>query len=94
MKKGRMVIEIEKNGDDKTVNLEVHSMTLEEICVAVGVSINNFICENTNDDYLRLLIRLQALSDISCSIGLEKLSKSIDCALEKAKEQIANEKEE
>jgi hypothetical protein len=94
MKKDRLVIEIERNGDDATVNLEVHGMTLQEICVAVGASINNFICENTNDDTVRLLIRVGALRDIACSIGLEKLSKSIDCALEKAKEQIANEKEE
>ena len=91
MKKGRLVIEIEKNGDDKTINLEVHGMTLQEICVAVGTSINNFICENTNDDYVRLLIRIGALRDISGSIGLEELSKIIDSALEMAKEKIANE---
>ena len=93
MKKGKLVIEVEKNGDDKTINLEIHGMTLQEICVVIGTSINNLICENTNDDTVRLLIRVQALSDISGSIGLEKLSKSIDCALEKAEEQIANEKE-
>jgi FtsZ-interacting cell division protein ZipA len=93
MEKGKLVIKIEKNGDDMTANFKVSDMTLQEICVAVGAGINDLICENTDDNAGRFLIRVQALRDIACSIGLEKLSKSIDSALEKAKEQIANEKE-
>ena len=38
-------------------------------------------------------MRVQAVRDISCFLGLEKLSKRLDSALEKAEELIANEKE-
>lgn len=93
MKKGKLIIEIEKNGDDMTAKLEVDDMTIQEVCVAVGTSINKIICDNTDDNAGRLLMRVQAMSDIACSIGLENLSKRIDSALEKAEEQIANEKE-
>lgn len=94
MKKGKLIIEIEKNGDDMTAKLEVDDMTIQDVCVAVGTSINKIICDNTDDnDAGRLLMRVQAMRDFACSIGLEKLSKSIDSALEKAEELIANEKE-
>lgn len=88
-----MIIEIEKNGDDMMANLEVRDMTIQEACVAVGASINKIICDNTDDNAGRLLIRVQAMRDIACYIGLEKLSKSLDSALEKAEELITNEKE-
>jgi hypothetical protein len=94
MKKGKLIIEIEKAGDDMMANLKVNDMTIQDVCVAVGTSINKIICDNTDDnDAGRLLMRVQAMRDIACSIGLEKLSKSIDSALEKAEELIANEKE-
>ena len=93
MEKGRLVIEIERNGDEMTENFKVSDMTLQEICVAVGSGINNYICDNTNDNAELFLVRIQAVRDIACFIGLEEISKSIDCALEKAEEQIANEKE-
>ena len=88
MKKSRLVIEIERNGDDATVNLEVHGMTLQELCVAVGTGINDLLCKSTDDNVGRFLIRVQAVRDIACSIGLEKLSKRMDSVLE-----MANEKE-
>lgn len=94
MEKGRLVIEIEKNGDNSTMNFKVSDMTFVECCVAMGIGINDLLCKLTNDDTERFLMRLQAVRDISCSIGLEKLSKSLDCTLEKAKELIANENEE
>lgn len=94
MKKGKLIFEIEKAGDDMMTNLEVSDMTIQEVCVEVGASINKIICDNTDDNVGRLLMRVQALRDIACSIGLEKLSKRMDSALEIAKEKIANEKEE
>lgn len=93
MKKGRLVIELERNGDEMTAKLEVSDMTLQEFCIAVGSGINNIICDKTDDNAGRFLMRIQAVRDIACFIGLENLSKRIDSAIEKAKEQIANEKE-
>ena len=93
MKKGRLVIEMERNGDEMTAKLEVSDMTLQEICIAVGSGINNVICDKTDDNAGRFLMRVQAVRDISCFLGLEKLSKRLDSAFEKAEELIANEKE-
>ena len=94
MKKGKLVIEIEKNGDDMMAKLEVSDMTMQEVCVAVGTSLNKILCDNTDDNVGRFLMRVQAVRDIACHIGLEKISKRMDSALEKAEELIANEKEE
>lgn len=93
MKKGKLVIEIERNGDEMTTKFEVSDMTLQEICIAVGTGINNIICDKTAADAGRFLMRIQAVRDIAYFLGLENLSKRIDSAVEKAKEQIANEKE-
>jgi hypothetical protein len=93
MKKSRLVIEIEKNGDNATYNLKVSDMSLVEYCAAVGIGINDLLCELTDDDTELFLMRVQAVRDISCSIGLENLSNSFNRALEEAKELIANEKE-
>ncbi|MBQ2136967.1 MAG: hypothetical protein II430_03350 [Selenomonas sp.] len=94
MKKGKLVIEIEKNGDDMMAKLEVSDMTMQEVCVAVGTGLNKILCDNTDDNVGRFLMRVQAVRDIACHIGLEKISKRMDSALEKAEELIANEKEE
>lgn len=75
MKKGRLVIELERNGDEMTAKLEVSDMTLQEFCIAVGSGINNIICDKTDDNAGRFLMRIQAVRDIACFIGLEKLFK-------------------
>lgn len=93
MKKGKLVIEIERNGDEMTTKFEVSDMTLQEICIAVGTSINNIICDKTAADAGRFFMRLKAVRDIGYFLGLEILSKKIDSVVKKAKEQIANEKE-
>lgn len=93
MKKGRLVIEMERNGDEMTTKFEVSDMTLQEICIAVGTGINNIICDKTAADAGRFFMRLQAVRDIAYFLGLEILSKKIDSVVKKAKEQIADEKE-
>ena len=93
MEKGKLIIEIEKNGDDMTAKLEVSDMTMQEVCIAVGTSLNKILCDNTDENVGRFLTRVQAVRDIACHIGLEQLSKRLDSALEKAEELIANEKE-
>lgn len=81
MDTGKMVVEIEKNGDDRKLALSIDGLTIEDVCFADGAVLNDLISKNTTDRLGQLYMKLQAVHDICLTLDLMPLAKSIEKAM-------------
>ncbi len=84
MDKGRLVIEVEKDGDMlRTADVKIRNLTLGEISVAVGAVLNDLISKGTDNKTEQMVWRILALRDICLKFGLASVADRLDGILDR-----------
>ncbi|WP_295156191.1 hypothetical protein [Selenomonas sp. AE3005] len=83
MNKGKLIIELEKNG---YIDYKIKNFTLEELSCAFGAVLNNEISKGTSDKAEQVVWKVCALRGICLQLGLtsaadrlEKLLSALGC---------------
>ena len=84
MDKGRLVIEVKKDGDMlRDADVKISNLTLEEISAAVGAVINDSISKGTDNKTEQMAWRVCALRDICLQLGLASVADRLDGILDR-----------
>ena len=84
MDKGRLVIEVEKDGDMlRNADVKISNLTLGELSAAVGAVINDSISKGTDNKTEQMVWRVCALRDICLQLGLASVADRLDGILDK-----------
>lgn len=79
MDKGRLVIEVEKDGDMlREADVKISNLTLGEISAAVGAVINDSISKGTDDKTEQVFWKVCALRDICLQLELASVADRLD----------------
>ena len=86
MDKGRLVVEVEKDGDELRVTAtEIRNLTVGELANLVGALLNSVISNESNNKVEHAFFRACALRDICSQIGLESKADKLDKQIEKVR---------
>ena len=84
MDKGRLVVEVEKNGDElKITPTEIRNLALGELANLVGALLNSVIRNESNNKVEQAFWKACALRDICSQMGLKSTADKLDKQIEK-----------
>ena len=79
MDKGRLVVEVEKNGDElKITTTGIGNLALGELANLVGALLNSVIRNESNNKVEQVFWKVCALRDICSQIGLKSTADKLD----------------
>ncbi len=84
--KGKLILEVEENDSEKIIDVKVEKMTVQDVCFSVGALLRKITEENFDNKLERLFFKLQAVQDICTMLDLKPVAKSIENAINQAKE--------
>lgn len=84
--KGKLILEFEENGSEKIIDVKVEKMVVQDVCFSVGALLKEIAEEKFDNKLERLFFKLQAVQDICTMLDLKPIAKSIENAINQAKE--------
>lgn len=84
--KSKLILEFEENDSEKIIDVKVEKMAVQDVCFSVGVLLKKITEEKFDNKLDRLFFKLQAVQEICTALDLATIAKSIENAINQAKE--------
>lgn len=84
--KSKLILEFEENDSEKIIDVKVEKIAVQDVCFSVGALLKKITEENFDNKLERLFFKLQAVQAICTTLDLATIAKSIENAINQAKE--------